>query len=325
MKEIKLRKYSPETDFRRVRDFLQQNYSAFAAPVNWGIERWNYARYFIAPYLGSCGLNTQDNSASIAAIRFWEELVGIWENEAGEIVGVANIEHPDKKHRDYGEIFIQRHSHHPELLEEMLQYGEKNFLNPLTKSCHIFVYEDDDLLLNVVKKRGYRLREKVSATHLESEIEENYQDNLPQGYSVHTMQENNRISERCEIFGRSFNHPDPKDWPSIYSYQQLQQAPDYDRKNDFYITDENDNLVAQAIIWFDEINKTGHLEPLGTHPEHRGKKLAQELMQACFARLQQLGATKMPITGGFDPFYLAIGFRKIRTCYSWQKSFGDDY
>ena len=37
--------YRPDVDFIRVRDFLAETYGCFAAPLNWGIERWNYARY----------------------------------------------------------------------------------------------------------------------------------------------------------------------------------------------------------------------------------------------------------------------------------------
>jgi hypothetical protein len=54
----KLVTYRPETDFIRVRAFLVQTYARFEAPVNWGIERWNYARYFVAPMLGSYGTPT---------------------------------------------------------------------------------------------------------------------------------------------------------------------------------------------------------------------------------------------------------------------------
>jgi hypothetical protein len=32
-----------------------------------------------------------------------------------------------------------------------------------------------------------------------------------------------------------------------------------------------------------------------------------------------MGATRMPMTGGFDPFYEAVGFRKLRTGFSWVK------
>lgn len=320
MKNTK-KKYNPEKDFLRIRDFLNSTYCAFDAPVNWGLERWNYARYFIAPMLGAFGLNSPDNSKSIAAIKLWEDFVGVWENEQGEIVGVANIEHAHNEHSGFGEIFIQRHPNHTDLLEEMLVYGENNFVNKAKNQVHIFVYEDDKKLLKIVNKRGYEKRENASSNHLEFEIKGNFTYNLPTGYSLHTMAKSNRITERCEIFGRSFNHPNQEEWPSIFSYQELQKAPDYHPENDFYITYSNNKMVAQAIVWYDEINKIGHLEPLGTHPDHRGKKLAQQLMNACFTRLQKLGATKMPMTGGFDPFYKAIGFKKKRTCFAWVKKF----
>lgn len=319
--KTKFRKYNPEWDFIRIRDFLNATYCTFDAPVNWGLERWNYARYFIAPMLGAYGLVSGDNADSIAAIKLWEKLVGVWENETGDIVGVANIEHAHTEHRSFGEIFIQRHPDYPELLEEMLKYGEINFLDKSKKKVHLFIYDDDEDLLKIVKKRGYEKREDASSSHLEYQITGKYEWNLPDGYSLHTMQGSDRIADRCEIFGRSFNHTGPEEWPSVFSYQELQKAPDYHTANDFFITDKNDNMVAQAIVWYDNVNKIGHLEPLGTHPDHRGKKLAQELMVACFARLQELGATKMPMTGGFDPFYKAIGFKKIRTGYAWVKSF----
>jgi len=321
MKSVKLRKYIHDTDFIRIRDFLKETYCAFDFPVNWALDRWNYARYFVAPMLGAYGLHSQDNSKSIKAIKLWEKLNGVWENEAGEIVGVACIEHPDKTHRDYGEIFLQRHPECLYLLEEMLKYGEENFKGKESKRVYIFVYEDDNPLLEIVKKRGYEKLEDVHSSHLEYEIKGEYQCNLPDGYSLHTMERNNPIAKKCEIFGRSFNHTDPSEWPSIFSYQELQKAPDYHKENDFYITAPDGTFASTALVWYDEVNKIGYLEPLGTHPDYRKKNLAKELMNACFARLQELGATKMPMTGGFDPFYKSIGFKKNRSKYAWIKRF----
>jgi hypothetical protein len=45
-----LRKYRPEQDFTKIRDFLVNTYGSFDMLLNWLIERWNYARYFIAPF-----------------------------------------------------------------------------------------------------------------------------------------------------------------------------------------------------------------------------------------------------------------------------------
>ena len=148
-----LRSYSPDCDFVAVRDFLLETYCAFCPPVNWGLERWNYARYFVAPMLGSPGTAMGTPEGALAAIRLWESLVGVWELE-GEIVGVATIEHPDPSHRGYGEIFVERHPDHVGLLDEMMVYGERRFAHPETGRTHIFVYEDDADLTKVIERRG---------------------------------------------------------------------------------------------------------------------------------------------------------------------------
>lgn len=53
----RMRTYEPERDFIRIRDFLNATYTAFPDPCNWALERWNYARYFIAPMIGAYGRN----------------------------------------------------------------------------------------------------------------------------------------------------------------------------------------------------------------------------------------------------------------------------
>lgn len=56
------------------------------------------------------------------------------------------------------------------------------------------------------------------------------------------------------------------------------------------------------------MNRVGQLEPLGTHPDYRHMGLATQIQFEGIRRLQTLGATHMPMTGGFEPFYRAVGF-----------------
>jgi hypothetical protein len=67
----KLRKYDPERDFLRIRDFLAETYQMSGRLINWRIERWNYARYFVAPFMGAYGSETSDVEGSKQAICFW--------------------------------------------------------------------------------------------------------------------------------------------------------------------------------------------------------------------------------------------------------------
>jgi mycothiol synthase len=317
-----LRAYQAEYDFSRIRDFLADTYAAFEAPVNWGIERWNYARYFIAPMLGSYGTERDTPEGALQAIRLWEDLVGIWEDER-DIVGVATIEHPAAWHPGFGEVLVQRHPECLHLLDDMLAYGERRFANPQTNQVHIFVYEDDLPLMEVVEERGYVRNEERSASHLEYTIGDLPEPNLPDGFSIFSMAEECDIERRREIFGRSFDHEDPKEWPSAFAYEELQRAPDYRKEHDLCVAAPDGTYAACCIIWYDEVNRIGHLEPLGTHPAYRQRGLARALLLEGLRRLRELGATKMPMTGGFDPIYEAFGFRRLRVCYAWVKRLGE--
>ncbi|MFC2079456.1 GNAT family N-acetyltransferase [Candidatus Bipolaricaulota bacterium] len=304
----RMRAYKPEQDFIRIRDFLNETYTAFPNPYNWGLERWNYARYFVAPFIGAYGLDKGEDEASLRAIALWEEFVRVWEDDTGNIVGVTCIEHPDPRDRGYGEIFVQRHSEHTDMLEEMVIFGESHYVNPDLNRVFMWVYEDDADLIAVLKARGFLLKEDAVQHHLDYTFGEFPELELPDGFRLLSMAEENDIEKRREIFGRAFNHEDPKEWGSAFSYRELQKAPDYRKEHDLFIVAPDGTYAACCIVWYDAVNRVGHLEPLGTHPDYRRKGLATQIQFEGMQRLRALGATHMPMTGGFEPFYRAVGF-----------------
>ena len=315
------RSYDHPSDFVRVRDFLAQTYASFDTPCNWGIERWNYARYFVAPMLGSYGTDTGAPEGSLKAIALWEEMVRLWEDDHGRIAGVTCIEHPDTTHRGFGEIFLQRHPDHVDLLEEMLIHGEETYVHPERNRVYIWVYDNDEDLLDIVQRRGYDRRDEPVVNHLSYTFGDLGTLELPDGYRLISMAEENDVEKRREIFGRGFNHEDPNEWPSAFAYRELQKAPDYREEHDLVIVAPDGTYAACCIVWYDDVNREGHLEPLGTHPDHRRKGLATQIQFEGMRRLRERGATRMPMNGGFDPFYLAVGFRKEQTAHAWVKTF----
>lgn len=94
------------------------------------------------------------------------------------------------------------------------------------------------------------------------------------GFRLLSMAEQNDIEKRREIFGRAFNHEDPKEWGSAFSYRELQKAPDYRKEHDLFIVAPDGTYAACCIVWYDDVNRVGHLEPLGTHPSYRRMGLA---------------------------------------------------
>jgi predicted N-acetyltransferase YhbS len=315
-----LRSYVPETDFSRVRDFLVETYAVFGRTLNWRIERWNYARYFVAPMLGAYGKKEPNIEHSHQAICFWEETIGVWEDRNKEIAGVVNMEHPDPEHPGFGEAFLQRHPDHTDLFDEMLEYAETTLRNKKTDTLHIYVYEKDDQLENALTIRGYRKDRERVAYDSELIIKDLPEPRLPSGYGLRSMADENNIELRREIFGRSFNHLDPLEWPSAYSYEELQRAPDYRRDLDLYIVHPDGAYVACCIAWYDGHNQIGILEPVGTHPDFRGVGLGKEVTLEGIRRVAALGAEKV-VVGSGQRFYESIGFRKKYASYRWMKQF----
>ncbi len=318
--KVKFRKYEPEADFLRVRALLVNTYRAFKKPANWHITRWNYARYFVAPFLGAYGLNTSaDESLNDAdrksqeAIRFWEESVGIWENETNEIVGVVNPDEHIPWHRAYGLAYFQRHPHYEFLLDEMLDYAEKIFINK--GIIRIEVIDDDEPLETLVRNRGFQKGIKPCGYYLEYILKDLPKSNLPGGYSIRSMADESDLAKRCKIFGESFRLTHPEEWPTVFSYQELQKAPDYRKDLDLYVTDSHGEYVACCIAWLDDHNRIATLEPVGSIRLGMGREVVMEGLR----RVAALGAETAIMDSGLR-FYQAIGFkRKYPFGYRWTK------
>jgi len=311
----KLRKYKPEQDFLRIRDFLVDTYQIIEKPQNWRLERWNYARYFVAPRLGAYGQGEPSIGDSLKAIGFWEDTIGVWENDGGEIVGVVSTENPE-----LGRAFFQRHPQYNHLLAEMLDYAEATFTDEEKNTLKIQIYEYDEVLQAVTQERGYRKEAEQPEHDSVFVIKHLPEPNLPEGYVLRSMAQENNVELRREVFGRAFNHTDPSEWPSAFSYEELQKAPDYRKDQDLYIVGPDGEYVSCCILWYDEKNKMGVLEPVGTHPDFRRKGFGREVVMEGIRRAAALGAETVCVGSG-QRFYEAIGFEKKWVSYTWTRQF----
>jgi len=290
--------------------------------INWRIERWNYARYFVAPFLGAYGSEHPNVEGSQQAIRFWEDTVGVWENGAGEIAGVVNIEHPVTSHPDFGEVFFQRHPQYEFLLEEMLDYAEENLANKEKNRIVAFAYDYDGAFQELLRRRGYQKDAERPGYGSEFFIKERPEQTLPTGYAIRSMADENDVERRRKIFGLGFNHPDPKEWPTAFAYEELQRAPDYRRELDLYVVNPDGEYVACCIAWYDDLNRMGILEPVATHPDFRRRGFGRAVVMEGVRRVAALGAETVQVGSG-QPFYEAIGFQKKFMGYCWTKELSE--
>ena len=314
--KVRLRKYKPEQDFLRIRDFLVDTYQIIGKRQNWSLERWNYARYFVAPMLGGYRQEKPNLEDSLKAIRLWEDTIGIWENDENEIVGVVSSE--SEQYPELGEAFFQRHPQYTYILSEMFDYAEATFTDKKTLKIHI--YEHDEPLRTLAQERGYR----KDAEHPEHDsvfvIKDMPEPKLPEGCVVQSMADENNIELRREVLGRAFNHIDPSEWPSTFTYEELQKAPDYRKELDLHIVGPDGKYISCCIIWYDGKNKMGILEPVGTHPDYRLRGFGRAVVMEGVRRVAALGAEKVWVGSG-QQFYEAIGFHKEYVSHTWTKEF----
>ena len=189
-------KYVPETDFMAVRELLIRSYGMFEKPVNWRLERWNYARYFVAPMLGTFGKMEPTIEQSREAIRFLEDLTAVWKNEDGLAVAAVLIEHPHVKHPGFGQVFPQRYPEFDHLLPEMIDEAESGLYNPSTGYLSVYAYDHDIALIELLRKRSYI--KDVDQPQFDSlySIQSIPDNKIPPGYRIMSMAEDNNIRKR---------------------------------------------------------------------------------------------------------------------------------
>jgi len=312
--------------FLRTRDFLSETFRIYQDAINWRIERWEYAFHYVAPRLANWGEQPPLFESFQKALRLLESKTGLWQTESGKIAGVVNIEHPDPTHPDYGEFFIQRHPDYLHLLPEMLDFAENYLFHPGNKRLFIYADPEDKHFTDLLIGRGFvAMPEQVAA---ESEFDFHNatlpeKPALPEGFRLQSMAEDNNLSERCKAFGCGFNHLEPENWPSVLSYECLQDAPDYRKDQDIVVVAPDGAFASFCLIWYDVPNRMATLEPVGTIPEYRRMGLAREAVYEAMRRVVARGANRV-FVGSTQPFYRAIGFVPSQPNIRYEKTCSGD-
>lgn len=104
---------------------------------------------------------------------------------------------------------------------------------------------------------------------------------------------------------------------TIESYRRLTESGGYDRELDIVAVAPNGGLAAFAVGWLDRENHVGVIEPVGTHPDHRRRGLANRVTQEIIERLSLRGAESFLLytrTGSAaHQVYEPLGFHAVTT------------
>jgi predicted N-acetyltransferase YhbS len=318
-----LHTYKADPDYLRIRQFLIDTFTLYQTPFNWLIDRWNFCRYCVVPIhtyynVRYFGVPTRPQHRFRDELPSWERSIGVWENQDGDIVGVVHSENEEA-----GEVWFQIHPDYTFLYDEMVTYAEEHLADRVDEVGYVKLYVNAGCELEqVARARGYRKLERFGTTHLEYTITEPPPPQLPEGFVIKSVFDEDDVDKRrmakAIAFGANYA---PSDWAPAAVFRQIQQAPDYREDLDLFIVAPNGDYVSFCTIWMDEENQYGNFEPVGTHFEYQGMGLGRALLMEGFRLMAALGATRSYMDSN-NEFYRKIGFKPTpHAVFPWIKHF----
>ena len=136
---------------------------------------------------------------------------------------------------------------------------------------------------------------------------------VPDGYRLRTVEEGD-WSSRAAAHRSAFQ-------PSRFSddvYAFVRTTPAYRADLDCVVEAADGSIAAYTLAWFDEVNRVGEFEPVGTHADHRRRGLGRAVGLYALGRLRDLGAKSALVACRGDAaypipckLYESIGFREV--------------
>lgn len=210
------------------------------------------------------------------------------------------------------QLFFEVDPRHPELHDVLVGWFEHEAAEePLTAG----VRAANRVAIEALERRGFEHDPgapwlRLNARSLES-LEE---PAVPEGYRLSTMAETPDLAARVAVHQIVWQ-------PSLVtaeSYASVTAEWPYRPELDCVALAPDGSFAAYALAWLDEANRTGILEPVGTHPDHRRRGLASAVSLHALHQLRAAGAETGLVGSRGDTaypvpslLYESIGFREL--------------
>jgi ribosomal protein S18 acetylase RimI-like enzyme len=143
---------------------------------------------------------------------------------------------------------------------------------------------------------------------------------IPDGYSIRSATGAEEAAALAGVHGAAF--PSAHWTPELYRY--VMESPGYDASRELVAVAADGSFAAFAMTWHDEVNRTGLLEGVGTHPDHQQRGLGRAVVTYAAHRMAAAGmefaivansmrneaAGALYRSAGFEPWHVLDGFEK---------------
>jgi GNAT superfamily N-acetyltransferase len=211
----------------------------------------------------------------------------------------------------------QVHPDHPELLEDVLDWFE-TVARPSESSLRLHVRGADTDGEDRIRSRGFVLDESAPFMRLNiRDLDEIEEPQLPPGYRLRTLSDyGGDIGARVAVHQAAWAEFGTR--VTLDTYPLVMRTWPYRSDLDFIVEAADGRPVAFALGWYDEQNKVGEFEPVGTDPSARRLGLARAVNVFGLHRFRDAGATRAIVACRGDEghplprrLYESVGFREL--------------
>jgi mycothiol synthase len=158
----------------------------------------------------------------------------------------------------------------------------------------LWIDDKDNVRIRWLEQNGFACQEQHFVYFTRSLSEPVPAPALPSGFSLRHSRGEADAKLRSVASRAAFSpHRDLEGyWPRTLRFMQ---SPVYVPEHERFVISSNGDVASYCIIWTDEINKLGHFEPVGTHPDYQRKGLGRALLYDAMCKLQSEGMTEADV------------------------------
>ncbi len=245
--------------------------------------------------------------------------VGLWEDEAGQLVGWAVVQTPFWK-----VDFICQPEQESSLFPEMLDWAVQRarFIRNTTfgrPSWYVSVFADASERTRMLERAGFTCQShkgedswsEVLMRRPGGEPVELF--SLAPGFTLRPLAGEQEAAAYVDLHRAVFRSTNM----TVEWRRRMLQQPTYFRDLDLVVTAPDGRLAAFCIGWWDEQLQAGHIEPLGCHADFWLHVLGRVVLSECLRRMVEMGARDIYVQtdrqrNAAMRLYEAYGFKVVR-------------
>jgi len=178
----------------------------------------------------------------------------------------------------------------------------------------------DQTRVNLLTELGWVPDEEPPYVINRARIAEVPEPSIPSGYTIRPVTGVEEAAAVAALHGAAF--PGAGWTPELYRH--VMESPGYDPGRELVAESADSELAAFAVTWYDQVNRTGLLEAVGTHPEHQQRGLGRAVVRYAAHHMATAGMEYAIVanfesntasgalyrSAGFEPWHVLDGYAK---------------